>query len=281
MTSRVTRPFRKVPSATAECPTGDVEIRVLGDFAVEGSVQPMRRSSSRELLAYLALHREGATKDRWATALWPERLMAPSSLHSTVSDARRALGRSAQGAERLVKVGPRLSLSEDVGTDWERFCELASSDRPSAWRQALSLITGQPFEGLRRADWALLEGWVASVSETVVEVASRLAVHHLVLGDPATAVRAARVGLVATPGDERLYRLLLRAAHAQGNSRGVHEVMGELLLSASGERSGTRCFSAHGNATDLGKWVHPRTVALYRSLSGSLVPASEGPLARL
>ena len=70
----------------------------------------------------------------------------------------------------------------------------------------------------------------------------------------------ARRGLLASPFDERLYRLLLRAADAEGNPAGVESVMTELLRLL-------------GDA-------HPQTADLYLALTRR-VPAAGRPLARL
>lgn len=56
----------------------------------------------REVLVYLALHRDGARREALAAALWPE---APAerpynSLHATLSQMRRALAKATRGAVR-------------------------------------------------------------------------------------------------------------------------------------------------------------------------------------
>jgi hypothetical protein len=116
------------------------------------------------------------------------------------------------------------------------------------------LIRGRPFEELRAADWTVLEGILATVEAVVVDVASRYAEHCLSVGDPAGAEWAARQGLRVSAYDERLYRVLLRAADGAGNPAGVESVMAELVHLVADE---VEPYDA----------VHPETLLLYRRLS--------------
>jgi hypothetical protein len=131
---------------------------------------------------------------------------------------------------------------------------LSCRDDPESWRLALELIRGRPFEGLRAPDWCLLEGIAANVEAVVVDLASRYAEFRLSEGDPSGAEWAARQGLRVSAYDERLYRILLRAADAAGNPAGVESVMSELVRLV---------------AEDIEPYdaVHPETLELYRSLS--------------
>jgi DNA-binding SARP family transcriptional activator len=200
------------------------------------------------------MHPNGVPNEAWATALWPDRLMAPSSLHSTASVARRSLGQSADGIDHLPRSHGRLALSSSVGTDWDRFVALADSDRPERWRAALALVRGRPFEGLRSSDWPILEGIAPAMESAVVDLSGRLAGASLRQGDTQGAEWAARRGLVVSPYDERLYRMLMRAADLGGNPAGVDAVMSELLTQVA---DGIEPLDA----------VHPSTMDLYRQLS--------------
>ena len=95
-----------------------VLVAVLGPIEIRGAVRPFSRAWAEELVVYLAMHPGGVSNEVWATALWPDRLMAPSSLHSTASVARRALGQRADGNDHLPRSHGRLTLAPTVGTDW-------------------------------------------------------------------------------------------------------------------------------------------------------------------
>jgi hypothetical protein len=105
----------------------------------------------------------------------------------------------------------------------------------------------------------------AEVEEGVVQLAMRLAGHLLEGGDGLGAARAARRGLLASPFDERLYRLVLLAADRQGNPGGVESAMGELLRLVVGDPGS---WAKEGGLGPLAaSYLHPDTAALYRALS--------------
>jgi DNA-binding SARP family transcriptional activator len=234
---------------------GEVEVRVLGPLEVVGAARPFTRAWALELVVYLAFHRQaGASTDQWSTALWPERIMAPASLHSTASAARRALGTSQTGEDHLPRSHGRLALGPGVTTDWERFARLSRSVEADDWRMALESIRGRPFDGLRASDWTLLEGISAMIESEVVDLSCRFAERSLGQSDWANAEWAARQALRVSPYDERLYRVLMRSADQAGNPAGVESVMRELV---------------HLVAEDVEPFdaVHPETFRLYRELS--------------
>ena len=232
----------------------EVEVAVLGPIEIRGAARSFSRAWAEELVVYLAMHPNGASNEAWATALWPDRLMAPSSLHSTASVARRSLGPSTKGTDHLPRSHGRLVLAPTVGTDWDRFVALSESDRPEQWRAAMTLVRGRPFEGLRCSDWPILEGIAPAIEAAVVDLSGRLAGACLQLRDAQGAEWAARRGLVVSPYDERLYRMLMRAADAGGNPAGVDALMSELLALVA---DGIEPIDA----------VHPETMELYRQLS--------------
>jgi DNA-binding SARP family transcriptional activator len=244
----------------------EVEVAVLGPVEIRGAARSFSRRAATELVVYLALHPGGATNEVWSAALWPDRSVAPSTLHSTASVARRALGRSADGTDRLTRHRGRLSLSRAVGTDVDRFAAAAAASDPGRWRDALTLVRGRLFDGLALSDWTVLDGTAAELEAMVVQTALRGAETALGLGCPDEAEWMIRRGLRVGPYDERLYRGLLRATEAQGNRLGLRTAMAELL-----------CLASDGD----GATIHPRTVALYRELAHSPVPEAGGDLIRL
>ena len=138
-------------------PHDGVEVAVLGPVAVRGAAEPFRRSAALELVVYLAFHRGGVRHAEWALAIWPERPVSLSTAHSTSSDARRALGR-ARGRPPHLPRGVDLRLRDSVTTDVERFAALADSDDPHRLLEAMRLVRGPLFAGLRRTDWAVFDG---------------------------------------------------------------------------------------------------------------------------
>jgi DNA-binding SARP family transcriptional activator len=233
-----------------------VEVRVLGAIEVVG-VDPTlgRHPRLTELVAYFAMHPGGSTSRTWTGALWPERRVPQQTVANRLSEARRLLGFAADDLPRLRRNGERHLLVE-VTTDWAHFGELAAErEGPESWHHALELVRGRPFGDLAEGQWTVLEGFVAEMEQAVAATALRLGAHALASGDPDEAVFAARQALRAAPYDERLHRLLMRAADKAGNRAGVEGVLQQLalMLEIDGDPLGG---------------VHPETAALYEQLSG-------------
>jgi DNA-binding SARP family transcriptional activator len=243
--------------------------------AVRGAVGPFRRAAARELVVYLAFHRHGVRHGEWSLALWPEHPVSPATAHSTSSDARRALGRDAQGRPHLPR-GVVLRLGETVTTDVERFASLATADDPRQLVRAMELVRGPVFAGLRRVDWAVFDGTQSEIEALVVRTALRGAEGLLSLGAGEEAEWMVRQALRVSPYDERLYRALLVATDAQGNRVRLRSAMAQLQTLA-GEVTCPPARTATNEASDC---LHPATTALYRDLLlGS--PAAGGHPARL
>jgi DNA-binding SARP family transcriptional activator len=256
-----------------------VDVCVLGPVEVRGAAGLFRRSAALELVVYLAFHRRPVRHGEWALALWPDRSVSTATIYSTSSDARRALGRDGAGDERLPRNGGHLVLSADVGTDAARFEALASSGRPADLVEAMALVRGPIFAGLRRTDWAVFDGTESSLQSLVADTALRAADLLVGLGRAGQAERMVRRALLACPYDERLYRSLLRAAAAQGNRVGLRSTLAQLLVLAGDEVRAAGLPAARPGAAVL-SCLHPDTTALYQELLGA-TPAPGGHIARL
>jgi DNA-binding SARP family transcriptional activator len=263
------RPFPGVSSDA-------VEVAVLGPVAVHGAAGPFRRAAARELVVYLAFHRQGVRHGEWALALWPDRPVSLSTAHSTSSDARRALGCDGQGRLHLPR-GVALRLGDAVTTDVDRFASLASGDEPGQLAQALQLVRGPLLAGLHRTDWAIFDGTQSAIEALVVRTALRGAEGFVRLGAGEEAEWMVRQALRVSPYDERLYRALLVATAAQGNRVRLHSAMAQLRTLA-GEAAA--CSPARKPSGDPSECLHPATTALYHDLLLK-APAAGGHLARL
>jgi DNA-binding SARP family transcriptional activator len=256
-----------------------VEVAVLGPVAVRGAAGSFHRSAALELVVYLAFHRRGIRHAEWALAIWPDRPVTLPTVHSTSSDARRALGRDADGTALLPR-GVDLRLHDSVTTDVERFASLAASDDPRLLLAAMRLVRGPLFAGLHRIDWAVFDGTQSDIETLVVRTALRGVDALASSGQGAEAEWMVRQALLVSPYDERLYRALLRATAAQGNRVGLRSTMAQLrILAGEAERHPARAPEPcrQGSPMDC---FHPETTDLYRDLlSGS--PAAGGHPSRL
>ena len=121
------------------------------------------------------------------------------------------------------------------------------------------MVRGQPFDVGRGYEWSFAEGFVTRAALAIAEAAHRLAQLALDAGDHAQAEWAATQGLLASPGDESLYRDRMLAAHHAGNTAAIKQIMSEL------------CEVVEAN--EPYDQLHPETVTLFRSLLGAGTPA--------
>jgi DNA-binding SARP family transcriptional activator len=154
-----------------------------------------------------------------------------------------------------------------VTTDVDRFRATVSSCDPGRVVEAMRLVRGPPFGGLRQADWAVFDGTQALVERLVVGTALRGADDLVALGRGDEAEWVVRRALAVNPYDERLYRGLLRATAAQGNRVALRSTMAQLLTLA-GEAAGERRAGRRGRGASASSCLHPETTDLYRELLG-------------
>jgi DNA-binding SARP family transcriptional activator len=198
---------------------GPIQIRILGPVDVHGAPPP-RRNPVLQILIYLAVHRRGVDAGQLTTALWPDAAAAGQTLRNRIGEARSVV-------DGHITSGPRWQLTEQIGCDWQHFQALAVGDDRQQ-RAALDLVRGRPFEDMADTEWIHLEGLVTEMEAAIVDLALIVAVRALNSGEPAAAFAAARAGLRASPYEERLYRLAMRAADAEGASGKIRTVMREL-----------------------------------------------------
>jgi DNA-binding SARP family transcriptional activator len=238
-----------------------IEVAILGPIEVRGAPGSLdKRPKLTELIVYLAMHPEGATTTTWQNALWPDRRVPPQTVANRLSEARRLLGMELDGTPRLRRSVERHRLA-GVTTDWERFCVLADANRDhTSWRYALELVRGRPFDDLQEGQWTVFEGFCGEIEAAIIDCALRYGEDRLIAGDPGATAWAGQRALRASPYDERLHRLLMRAADASGNRSGVDAIYRNLRIIIDIEGDGI-CS------------VHPETTALYEQLLGLSIGA--------
>ena len=100
----------------------------------------------------------GVRHAEWSLAIWPERPVALATVHSTSSDARRALGRDV-GRPPPSPPWRRPALGR-LGHDRRRTLRVARRRRRTRTQllRGHALVRGPLFAGLHRADWAVFDG---------------------------------------------------------------------------------------------------------------------------
>jgi DNA-binding SARP family transcriptional activator len=141
-----------------------------------------RSQRAFQILIYLALHPNGAGRDRLIDAFWPGRRIAAArkNFHPTLSYIRSVLPRSTAAPLRrdaeTYRLDPGYPLSCDVWEVHRALDEARRASDPSARRVALERATGlarQPFLEGCYADWA---------DQRQVEMRDRLERAHVELG---------------------------------------------------------------------------------------------------
>jgi WD40 repeat protein/DNA-binding SARP family transcriptional activator len=195
---------------------GQMEISVLGPVEVSAGGRPVAigAGKTRALLALLALH-EGSTvsTDRLVEGLWGEEPPATAAkmVQACVSQLRRALARSGDGAQIVTRGrGYELRLG-DGGLDARRFERLIGEGRPRAalglWRGApLADVADEPFAA---AEIRRLEELRLTAIELAIDRDLAAGRHREVVGE--------LEGLVAAePLRERLHALRMLALYRSG-----------------------------------------------------------------
>jgi DNA-binding SARP family transcriptional activator/nucleoid-associated protein YgaU len=253
----------------------EVLVRVLGEVeAVRcGGPEPEKRlfptrQRALEAVAYLALRDSTVDREDMEAALFPDGANSAKTVYNTVSAARALVGDDLFPASS----GGRYELSSRVVTDYGLFCELvAQADEieqaevaAGLLTEALGLVKGEPFTGVGRS-YAWVGPHRGMIVAQVVDAAEEVAEVRLAMGDWRAAEWAARQGLLAFPSDERMYRLLMRAASAAGNLPGVQRVFRELCDVIADPDLGVEPEDT----------LHPETVELLEELTGRR-PKSDG-----
>jgi DNA-binding SARP family transcriptional activator len=210
-------------AATDETPILAATIALLGPVRIEGVRRP-RRATTVELLAYLALHPDGASRDQLLEAMWPNedpRRTRPR-LWQSVSEARRLLG------DAFEHDGDRYRLDRaHVAVDADELEQLLAridaapvGDVGPLVERALKLWRGEPFSG---TDYAWADGDIRQLEAALAKLAEQAARVRHEAGDPQGALRVAEQGLRFDDLNETFVRIALEADAALGRRGAVTE----------------------------------------------------------
>lgn len=209
-------------SAPPRTNTGPIEVSILGPITVSGLDADPPRRVTLDLLIYYAFHRRPISSRELWDGLWPNKPYQDTTLRGRRSELNRLIH------PLLRKVGQRHYLDDLVHTDWQRFQALAEGNSEQQLA-ALKLIRGRPFDNCQ-LDWMHLEGQITEIEAAITDLAIEVAQRALTRNDYATARAAAHAGMLGTPFDERLYRLGMQAAAADGATGEVHQLRRQLNI---------------------------------------------------
>ncbi|MFG2525429.1 hypothetical protein [Streptomyces sp. NPDC048527] len=191
-------------------------VRVLGPVNVTGArghIESNRRTVATELVSWLALRTDGATRHELDEVIAPGGgRVENNTRNGRIREVRRWLGDDAY-YPKLNEQPDRKHRLVGVACDWHQFQDLtiqaarAGGDEGRAMlRRALDLVQGRPFTGVppRRYVWA--EALTQNMISAVVDVADDLAARCLAARDPRGALWAAGRGLDTAREREVLWR---------------------------------------------------------------------------
>ena len=227
----VPEPGQLVARVAADPPS--ILVRLFGPVAVrslDGRLAEFDRQKSKELVVWLATHRERSTRTSARTALW-ELDVRDATFSNVVSDARRTLGRLVPCPDGVEWIGRTLTedlpLHPAVRTDADLVREALAalrSDAPGATmdvlREAVDLIVGMPFEGTDYL-WTEAEGIASELVLLATSATTRLAEACLAIGDLDGVFEATARGLQVLPGHEAMVGLRMRAYGSVGDRAGI------------------------------------------------------------
>ena len=218
-------PLPDEPPAVFAAMMGPLELS--GTGVAESDKTPL----FREALVFLLHHRDGVHPRVLAAALWP---LGATATVAEATFARLAswLGEDPHGEPNLrTDEEGRLRLGPYVWSDWDVFQSLQSralhdpaagsrEQRDQLLRVALDLVRG-PFLADREAGrygWLAYEVAEAQVPAIVADTSLRLADSLTSAGLAEDAIEAVKAGMRGSPDDEELWRGLLRATSATGDT---------------------------------------------------------------
>ncbi|GAA4595859.1 DNA-binding winged helix-turn-helix (wHTH) protein [Actinoplanes octamycinicus] len=141
------------PAATASIQPTAGRLALLGEctLTLHGEPVRLRRTAGLQILAYLAVHPNGASRSELISAIWPQ--LAPATitqrLHTTLSDLRVQLRPTIE--EPVTRHGDHYQLGSDIGTDlrtWRATTTAITTAvtipaRTRACRQLLQMYRGE------------------------------------------------------------------------------------------------------------------------------------------
>ncbi len=195
-------------------------VSLLGPLTVCGGKQSRRglRARALELIAFLALRREGAQRDEILEALWPgdDPKRSRHRLYQAVRDARRLLG-DGVASERDRYWLDRDCVRIDVDELEEVVGELSQTSGSDLRRlvveSALALFRDEPLAG---SDFAWSGGVVRRLRGTYVDLLEEAGRIRLNAGDGGGALDAAERGITVDLLNEGFWRLALEAEGSLG-----------------------------------------------------------------
>jgi DNA-binding SARP family transcriptional activator len=209
-------------------------VSVLGPLQITGGKRRRRRirASAQELIAYLAFHSEGASRDQLLEALWPgeDPKLSEQRLWQSTSDVRRVLGdviHRERDRYRLDRAAVRVDVDEFerlLDQDAKRSVE---GSELKLLEHAFALVRGEPLEG---ADYLWADSEVRRLRAAIVDLLERLGRERLRAGNARGGLEIAERGIEFELLNEAFWRLALESEGQLGIRQAINERYERLRL---------------------------------------------------
>jgi DNA-binding SARP family transcriptional activator len=202
-------------------------VLLLGPLTITGARAERHglRAAALELVAYLALHSHGATRDELLEALWPDQdpRKTRGRLYQATRDARRLLGENA-----ITRTKENYQLDRELVTvDVDRLADAlatgaqnGSEEQMQKLERVLTLVRGEPLAG---SDYRWAAPHIRQLRGRLADLFTRVARARLEADKPVGALEAAERGLQIDAFNEELWRLALASEGAAGLRSAVED----------------------------------------------------------
>lgn len=214
-------------------------ITVLGPVEITGAttlIESSKRTRLLEQATFIALN-PGSSTARLDEAIWPNRGGEDNlnTRNTATSKLRRWMGTAQDGRTYLPAFEASIGYRFDpaVRTDVDDWRDLLPDGPLSAstdhLEKALKLVRGRPFQGHHRRYYAWAEPLTQELISDIVDASYELARRALMESRWRAAEHALVIGLSIEPGQERLWRMRILAAHESHNPEATTEAIDRLL----------------------------------------------------
>ena len=222
-----------VPSTADPAYATAAHLTLLGgcELTISGTPVRLRRTAALQILAYLAVHPDGATRAELTRAVWPHLPAATIAgrLHTTLTDLRTQL-HPLLGDEPVTRHEDRYRLNTHaISTDlrpWTAAVDalthaVGTRAQQNACRSILELYRGHLAEG---RTWPWLIAAREQIRRTVIDACSTLAEH----AGPDEALTWLQRAITVDPYNEPLHQQAADLLHAAGDHTGAADLIKRL-----------------------------------------------------
>jgi len=200
-------------------------------LSVAGETVHIRRTAGLQILAYLAIHPDGATRNELTHAIWPHLPAATISqrLHTTVADLRRQL-RPLLEADPITHHDDHYRLNtRAVRTDLQQWRTtvhamthaVGTAARHRACRDVVDIYRGELAAG---HPWPWLTPAREQTRRTVIDACTTLAEHT----DNDEALKWLQQAITIDPYNEPIHQQAADLLHAAGDHTGALDLIKQL-----------------------------------------------------